>query len=84
MTSYIRKMVFLLGLSAHFMGLLSLWIRKEEENVKKETQKKEIKNAEKTTPLGIEPRISGSVDQRLIHWAMESLLVPSFVIIYIM
>ena len=24
-----------------------------------------------TTPLGIEPRISGSVDQRLIHWAME-------------
>ena len=27
---------------------------------------------EKTTPLGIEPRISGSVDQRLIHWATES------------
>ena len=27
-----------------------------------------------TTPLGIEPRISGSVDQRLIHWATESLL----------
>ncbi|KAK7245415.1 hypothetical protein RIF29_40260 [Crotalaria pallida] len=26
-----------------------------------------------TTPLGIEPRISGSVDQRLIHWAMESI-----------
>ncbi|KAF9661942.1 hypothetical protein SADUNF_Sadunf18G0001500 [Salix dunnii] len=25
-----------------------------------------------STPLGIEPRISGSVDQRLIHWAMES------------
>ena len=24
------------------------------------------------TPLGIEPRISGSVDQRLIHWATES------------
>ena len=27
---------------------------------------------ERATPLGIEPRISGSVDQRLIHWAMES------------
>ena len=29
----------------------------------------------KTTLLGIEPRISGFVDQRLIHWAMESLFV---------
>ena len=28
-----------------------------------------------TTPLGIEPRISGSVDQRLIHWATESLML---------
>jgi hypothetical protein len=27
-----------------------------------------------STPLGIEPRISGFVDQRLIHWAMESLI----------
>jgi hypothetical protein len=30
------------------------------------------KQKERTTPLGIEPRISGSVDQRLIHWATES------------
>jgi hypothetical protein len=30
------------------------------------------KTKETTTPLGIEPRISGSVDQRLIHWATES------------
>jgi len=25
-----------------------------------------------STPLGMEPRISGSVDRRLIRWAMES------------
>ena len=32
------------------------------------------KRKKSATPLGIEPRISGSVDQRLIHWAMESLV----------
>ena len=30
------------------------------------------KTKKRTTLLGIEPRISGSVDQRLIHWATES------------
>ena len=33
------------------------------------------KNYRASTPLGIEPRISGFVDQRLIHWAMESFVV---------
>ena len=36
------------------------------------TRVEKINRRLKTTPLGIEPRISGSVDQRLIHWAMES------------
>ena len=41
---------------------------------------------QKSTPLGIEPRISGSVDQRLIHWAMESLViigVNKYIYIYV-
>ena len=36
------------------------------------TKKMKEKRKKETTPLGIEPRISGSVDQRLIHWATES------------
>ena len=31
-----------------------------------------VKTKKNTTLLGIEPRISGFVDQRLIHWATES------------
>jgi hypothetical protein len=37
-----------------------------------EIQKMAKVQNKKTTPLGIEPRISGSVDQRLIDWATES------------
>ena len=43
---------------------------------------KNDKNA-KTTLLGIEPRISGSVDQRLIHWATESSCWSVYIYIYI-
>ena len=46
-----------------------LWLNKKA-NMKTE---KKTQKSKATTPLGIEPRISGSVDQRLIHWAMESL-----------
>ena len=34
--------------------------------------KKGKKKERDATSLGIEPRISGFVDQRLIHWAMKS------------
>ena len=43
-----------------------------------EVKKKKKERKKDATPLGIEPRISGSVDQRLIHWAMESWMADGY------